>query len=180
MKKFSLVVFALVLLTASGLAQNAAARTRFDGPKSSITVTVDGLSCTTPLGLGAFSALAWSFGATQSISSGGTGGGAGAGKPSVSDLSVSKRTDACSPALFAATVSGKHFPKVTVVQQDAQKDDTFKVTLEQVLVSSYQLGGSQSQEVPTEQVSFNFAKICFEDSQSGAKACYNATTGALN
>jgi type VI secretion system Hcp family effector len=180
MKKFCLVALPLLLLTASALAQNAPARGRFDGLKSSITVMVEGLNCTTSVGSAAFSALSWSFGAIQPVQSGGTGGGTSAGKASLSDLSISKRTDACSPALFAAAVSGKHFQKVTVVQQDVQKDDTFKVTLEQVLVSSYQLGGTQSQEVPTEQVSFSFAKICFEDSQSGAKACYNLATGALN
>jgi type VI secretion system secreted protein Hcp len=179
MKKFSLVVLVSILLAASALAQNAGPRGHFDGPRSSITVTVNGLTCATSTA-SSFSALAWSFGATQTIASGGAGGGGGTGKSTVSDLTISKRTDACSPALFAATVSGKHFNTVTVVQQDTQKDDTFKVTLEQVLVSSYQLGGSQSQEVPTEQVSFHFNKICFEDSQSGTKACYDATTGKVN
>lgn len=173
MKKSSLLLVVALALTVSALAENPG---RGFGPKSSITVSVDGLNCTTSLGAGAFPALSWSFGANNTTSTaGGTGGGAG--KVSLSDLHISRRTDSCSPALFTATVSGKHFLHVTLVQQDTRKDDTFKVTMDEVLVSSYQIGGTQNDEVPTEQVSFNYSKICFEDVQSGAKACYDLKTG---
>jgi Type VI secretion system effector, Hcp len=90
----------------------------------------------------------WSFGVTPpSVTSTG-GGGASGGKAALSDLSVTRRADSCTPFLFAAAVSGKGYKSVTIVQQDTQKDDIFTVTLQDVVISSYQLGGDQSGEVP--------------------------------
>jgi type VI protein secretion system component Hcp len=51
------------------------------------------------------------------------------------------------------------------------------VTLSDVIVSGYQLGGNQSSELPTEQIAFEFSKICLMDVQSGTKTCYNPATG---
>jgi type VI protein secretion system component Hcp len=174
MKKISLLLVMAVALAASAIAQNAHANF---GQRSSITVNLNDASiCTTSLGGGIFPALSWSFGAVQPISTSVGGGGGTSGKAQVSDLTISKRTDACSPALFNLVVTGKHIAKVTLTQEDTKKDDTFKVTLEEVLVSSYQIGGTQSDEVPTEQVAFHFAKTCLEDIQTSTKTCYNAVT----
>jgi type VI protein secretion system component Hcp len=51
------------------------------------------------------------------------------------------------------------------------------VTLSDAIVSGYQLGGNQSSELPTEQIAFEFSKICLMDVQSGTKTCYNPATG---
>jgi type VI protein secretion system component Hcp len=59
--------------------------------------------------------------------------------------------------------------KVTIVQQDNNKDDVFSVALEDVVISSYQLSGEISQEVPSEQIAFSFAKILITDTITGTK-----------
>lgn len=170
MKKTGLLLFVFTMFVAAS-AQNERSLNR-----STITVTVDGLNCSTSLGTGVFPALAWSFGATDTLSTGGTGGGGSAGKATVTTLNVSKRADTCSPLLFADVVSGRHIKTVTVVQENT-RSEAFTVTLSDVIVSSYQLGGDQSSVLPTEQISFNFSKICLADSQSGTKTCYSLLTG---
>lgn len=146
--------------------------------RSTITVTVDKLNCTTSLGTqGAFAALSWTFGDSQVVSAGtGTGVGGG-GKPSFTDVSFSKRTDSCSPLLFGAVAQGQHIAKVTILQQDNNKDDVFQVTLEDVVIANYQLSGEVSREVPTEQISFNFRKITLMDSITGTKFSWDLSLG---
>jgi len=179
MIRTSLLAVATLLLAVTALAQDQPAQGSAPGFSSwqrggaTIAVTVDGLTCTTSAGTGTFSALSWSFGATQTTS--GTGSGAGAGKPSLSSLTITKRADACSPALFGALASGKAFKTVTVAQQNGNQESVFTVTLSEVLISSYQLAGDVTHDLPTEQISFTFAKIAFTDSQSGAKFAWDTT-----
>jgi type VI secretion system Hcp family effector len=161
-----LLVFALVG-AAGALAQNP--RGRSDG-RSTITVAVDGFTCNN--NQGTIPALSWSFGVTTPTQTN-TGGGGSAGKANLSDLSLTRRADGCTPFLFAASVTGKIFKTVTVVQQDQQKDDTFTVTLQDVIISSYQLGGDHGNEVPSEQIGFSYEKICVADNGSGTKACWD-------
>ena len=78
--------------------------------------------------------------------------------------------------MFADVVLGRHIKTVTIVQENTRSDD-FTVTLSDAIVTNYQLGGSESSEFPTEQISFAFSKICLTDSQSGTKTCYNALSG---
>jgi len=172
MKKSSLLLVIAITLATTAFAQNPGRGAQ----RSSITMAVEGLNCTTSLGGFTFPAMSWSFGATDTLPAAGGSGGV-TGKVSLSDLMITKRTDSCSPALFTATVSGRHFRRVTLIQQDTHRDDTFKVTMEEVIVSSYQIGGTERDEVPSEQVAFHFSKICFEDTQSGAKACYDLILG---
>jgi type VI secretion system secreted protein Hcp len=103
----------------------------------------------------------WSWGAVQS----GTqqhGGGGGTGKVSMQDFHFVMRLTKASPKLMLACASGKHIKLATLTARKAGKDQqeylTFKFS--DVLVSSYQTGGSEGGDVlPVEQVSFNFAKI---------------------
>jgi type VI secretion system secreted protein Hcp len=173
LKKMLLLAVATTLLGVNSFAQNSQGRGRFE-PKSTIAVTVDGLTCNN--GQGTIPALTWSFGVTVPTSVS-TGGGGGAGKANLSDLTVTRRADGCTPILFEDVVTGKRIKQVTIVQQDSQKDDIFTVTLQDVIISSYQLGGDQSSELPVEQVGFNFAKICVADSVTGTKACWDLRTG---
>ena len=167
MKKNTVLTAAFVLLLSTS--SWAAGKTA-----STITVNVDNLNCTTALGASTFSAQAWSFGATQTTSST-SGGGGGTGKATVSALKVEKNFDQCSPALFGGVTTGKHFRTVTVVQQN-DKVPVMTVTLTDVIISSYNLTGSQTEENPTEEISFSFAKICINDSQSGTQACFDFTS----
>jgi len=167
MKNISMLLVCTLLLAAGAWGQNGRDR------HSTITVTVDGLSCTTQAGTGMFNALSWGFGATLPVTTGPTGSGVSTGKASVSDVIISKRTDSCSPLLFGDVALGRHIKKVTILQQDGNKDDVFQLTLEEVIISSYQLSGDESHEVPTEQLSLNFTKITIKDMITGTTFGWN-------
>ena len=169
LKKTSMLFVFALMGAAVATAQNPHAR--LDG-RSTITVAVDGFTCNN--NQGTIPALSWSFGVTTPTQTN-TGGGSGAARANLSDLSVTRRADGCTPLLFAASVSGKVFKSVTLVQQDQQKDDTFTVTLQDVIISSYQLGGDHGNEVPSEQIGFSYEKICVADNGTGTKACWDLT-----
>lgn len=103
----------------------------------------------------------WSWGASQSGAHG-AGGGGGAGKVSMQDFHFVMKINKASPKLMLACASGEHFKKATLVCRKAGKEqqEFMKVTLSDLLVSSYQTGGSgHSDIVPTDQISLNYAKI---------------------
>jgi type VI secretion system secreted protein Hcp len=103
----------------------------------------------------------YSWGATQSGTAG-KGGGQGAGKVVPQDFHFVKRVDKASPVLFIACATGTPYKKAVLTgrKAGAGQQEYFKITMEDVLVSSYQLGGSGSSDVvPMEQVSLNFAKL---------------------
>lgn len=105
----------------------------------------------------------FSFGAHQTgTHSAGSGGGAG--KVQMNDFHFTMKVCAASPKLMLACASGEHIKKAVLTCRKAGKDqqEFFKVTLSDLLVSSYQTGGSHGDMVPTEQISINFAKIEME------------------
>lgn len=108
----------------------------------------------------------WSWGASQPglVSGGsGAGGGGGAGKVTVNDFHFSKAVDKASPVLMLSTATGQHFPKavLTVRKAGGDQQEYIKITLTDVLISSYQVGGDQS-ALPVDSFSLNFAKIEYE------------------
>lgn len=169
-KKISILFVFTVLAAVAALAQNG----RGHDNRSAITVAVDGFTCNNNQGV--IPALSWSFGVSNPTQVN-TGGGSGSGRATLSDVSVTRRADGCTPLLFAASVTGKIFKTVTIVQQDVQKDDTFTVILQDVIISSFQLGGDHSNEVPSEQIGFSYEKICVADNGTGTKACWDLTQG---
>jgi len=109
--------------------------------------------------------LAWSWG----ISNSGTthqGGGGGAGKANVQDLSFTKYTDASSHALLLASSNGQHYPKANLVVRKAGGKgapiEYIKIEMEEVLVTSVSCGGSGGEDRLTENVTLNFAKVKYE------------------
>lgn len=101
--------------------------------------------------------LAWSWGMSQS----GTthmGGGGGAGKVNVQDLSLTKYVDKSSPNLIMATCNGKHYKEalLTVRKAGEKPLEYIKVTMKEVLVSSVSTGGSGGEDRLTENVTLNF------------------------
>lgn len=104
--------------------------------------------------------LSFSWGETQHGSHA-SGGGGGVGKVSMQDLHFTKRIDKASPKLMLACADGTHLKTVEISCRRAGKDqqEYLKYKLSDVLVSSYQVGGSQGEVVPMEQLSMNFAKI---------------------
>jgi type VI secretion system secreted protein Hcp len=106
----------------------------------------------------------WSWGATQS---GGHayGGGGGAGKVQMQDFHFCMRLNEASPKLLEACSSGKHIPQATLTCRKAggEQGAFLKVKFSDMLVSSYQTGGSGGSDiVPVDQISLNFSKIEFE------------------
>ena len=97
--------------------------------------------------------------AQQGTSSHGTG--AGAGKVSMQDFHFVMRNAAASPMLFLTCASGKHIAKVTLTCRKAggKQEDFLKVDFTDVLVSSYNTGGSGGSEVPMDQIALNYSKI---------------------
>jgi type VI secretion system secreted protein Hcp len=173
MKKLCLVA-TLLLVSVAAVAQGASEmHIKPPAPKASITVNIAGLSCQTTAGTNMFSVQAWSWGASNPVTIGSAGGGAGAGKASVSDLVVQKNFDQCSPVLFGAVATGKHFNTLTLTQEDSNGNVVLTVTLSEVFVSSWQMSGSVNQALPVESASFAFAKVCIEETGSGGKFCYD-------
>ena len=104
--------------------------------------------------------VSWSWGMTQS----GTthlGSGGGAGKVAVNDLHVTKFVDKASPNLHLACCTGKHYDQALRTSRKAgdKPVEYYKLTLEEVLVSSVSMGGQGSDDRLTENVTLNFAKF---------------------
>ena len=90
------------------------------------------------------------------------GGGVGAGKVSMQDFHFVMRLNRASPGLMKACATGQHIKMATLSGRKAGKEQQDYLTFKfhDVLVSSVQTGGSESADVvPTDQVSFNFAKL---------------------
>jgi type VI secretion system secreted protein Hcp len=106
----------------------------------------------------------FSFGVSQ-MGAHGAGGGGGAGKASFQDLHFVMKANKASPKLFLMCATGEHIKKAVLTARKAGKDqqEYYQVTLSDLLVSSFQTGGSSHGDVvPTDQLSLNFAKIEFE------------------
>jgi type VI secretion system secreted protein Hcp len=103
----------------------------------------------------------WSWGETHAGAAS-SGGGGGAGKVSMQDFHFVMKLNRASPTLMKACATGQHIKMATLSARKAGKGQqeylTFK--FQDVLVSSIQTGGSEDADVlPTDQVSFNFAKL---------------------
>jgi len=106
----------------------------------------------------------WSWGETNAGTHSG-GGGGGAGKVVMQDFHFVMKMNKATPKLMLACATGEHIKKGTLVCRKAGKDqqEFFKVTMSDLLISSYQTGGSgHGDVVPTDQVSLNYSKIEFE------------------
>jgi len=106
----------------------------------------------------------FSWGATNSGSSA-SGTGGGAGKVSYQDIHFTTSVNKSSPLLMLACASGQHIKKAVlfVRKQGGDQQEFYTITLEDVLVSSYQSGGTEgSHAIPTDQFSLNFTSIKFE------------------
>src|SRR5438874_12773374 len=99
----------------------------------------------------------FSWGETQSGTHA-AGGGGGAGKVSMQDFHFVMKVNKASPKVMLACASGQHIPKAILTCRKAGTDqqEFLKIEFDDVLVSSYQTGGSgHSDIVPTDQCSLN-------------------------
>jgi type VI secretion system secreted protein Hcp len=105
--------------------------------------------------------LSWSWGMSNSGSAH-LGGGMGAGKVNVQDLSFTKFIDKSSPDLMLHCCIGKHIPEATLTCRKAGGDNPLEyltIKLSDVMVTSVSTGGSGGEDRLTENVSLNFAKV---------------------
>jgi type VI secretion system secreted protein Hcp len=103
--------------------------------------------------------LAFSWGVSQAKATG-SGGGGGAGKAVFEDLLVVARTSKASPKLWLACASGQHIKSAILTCRKPGKApfEFLKITLTDVLVTSYEIDGSD-EELPLDQVALAFAKV---------------------
>lgn len=93
------------------------------------------------------------------------GAGGGVAKASFHDLHFTTKVNKASPVLMLSCATGKHIPKavLTVRKAGGKQEEYYKIKLADVMISSYQSGGSESSHAaPTDQFSLNFAKLEFE------------------
>ena len=105
----------------------------------------------------------WSWGATNAGSFA-FGGGGGAGKVQMQDFHFVMKVNKASPKLFEAVATGLHIKKATLCCRKAGKtqQEYLIVNFADILVSSYQAGGSAGDVIPVDQISLNFADIDME------------------
>lgn len=127
--------------------------------------------------------LSFSWGASQTGALA-LGGRDVAGKVQFQDMKFVKTVDKASPQLMLKCATGYHIKGAILTARKAGRDqqDYLKWTLTDVLVSSYQTGGSQG-AIATDQFSLNFSRIDVEYIQqrpdgslmpcSGCKTAYD-------
>ena len=110
------------------------------------------------------------------------GGGGGAGKVSMQDFHFTTRVSRASPQLFLACASGEHIKEalLTVRKAGGEQADFLKVTMSDLLVSSWKQEGNESADadVAQDQVSLNFSKIRMEYRMQDAKGTLGDWVGA--
>jgi type VI secretion system secreted protein Hcp len=131
---------------------------------------------------GEIDVLAWSWGEVQPAAGGpgGPGSGGGAGKVQMQDFNFTAQTSKASPNLMLACASGKHLKSAVLTARKAGKGQAEFLTfsLSDVLVSAYQLGGSEGEVVPMDSVSLSFSKIQMEYKEQKADGSLGASIKA--
>ncbi|NNF00948.1 MAG: type VI secretion system tube protein Hcp [Pyrinomonadaceae bacterium] len=114
--------------------------------------------------------LSWSWGETNAGSQH-FGGGGGAGKVSMQDFNFVTKFNKASPKLMLACATGEHIPSAVLTCRKAggKQEEFFIIKFTDLLISSYQTGGSDGDLVPMDQISFNYTKIEFDYKMQDAK-----------
>ena len=122
----------------------------------------------------------WSWGETNSGSHA-TGGGGGAGKVVMQDFHFTMPTNKASPKLFLYCANGQHIKeaKLTCRKAGTDQQEYLVVTMSDLLVSSFQTGGSAGSNVlPVDQIGLNFTKIKVEYKEQTEKGTLGAAATA--
>ena len=108
--------------------------------------------------------LSFDYGTTQSATAH-EGTGSTSGRADIHDMTLVKHVDKSSPLLFHLACSGTHIAKAVLSVRKAGGKapvDYLKITLEQVLVSSFKGGAQGSADRVSETLVLNFATIKVE------------------
>ncbi len=105
----------------------------------------------------------WSWGETNTGEAAHRGG-MGAGKVAMQDFHFVMRVCKASPKLMQGCATGEHIKEATLTCRKAggSQQEYLKIKFSDLLISSYQTGGSNGDVVPVDQISLNFSKIEFE------------------
>ena len=123
---------------------------------------------------GEIDVLSFSFGESNDRPPG--GGGGGAGKVEMSDFTFTARTSKASPLLFQHCAQGKHIKQalLTVRKAGGSQQEYLKIKLNDVLISSYALGGDEDEPTPHDAFSLNFVKLSFDYAPQKSDGSLNA------
>ena len=104
----------------------------------------------------------WSWGAANSGSHAANTGG-GAGRVALNDFSFQMTVNKASPDLISACTTGKIIDEATLTCREAggKQQEYLKIKFTELLISSYQTGGSGENIKPLESITFNFSRIDF-------------------
>jgi type VI protein secretion system component Hcp len=149
------ILAAALLSTPSGFAGEAKTAAKAKG----ITVTIDGLSCSSPGG--SFVATEFTIAAQTSTSSG--GGGAGAGKTTLTDLTIVKPHDDCSLPLFILAAKGQIAAQVVLTDAGKGNAPGLTMTLEAVQLLKSTLADTDSNSDTPETLELSYGAITITD-----------------
>ncbi|WP_293268159.1 type VI secretion system tube protein Hcp [Neptunomonas sp.] len=112
---------------------------------------------------GEIDVLGWNWGMSQSGSMH-QGGGGGRGKVNVQDLTFLHYLDKATGNLMLCCAKGSHIPEAKLVVRKAGEDplEYLIITMTDCIVTSISTAASQGDEMLSEQVSINFAKVKVE------------------
>jgi type VI secretion system secreted protein Hcp len=112
--------------------------------------------------------LTWSWGETNSGTAG-KGTGMGAGKVNMQDFHFTMTMNKATPKLMIACAKGTHIKKgLLTCRRAGDTPQTYlTITFTDLMVSSYQVGGSSSDNIPIDQCSFNYSKVEWEYKPQG-------------
>ena len=114
---------------------------------------------------GEIDVLAWSWGLSQEGGSP-AGGGGGAGRVKIENISIQKLVDLASPLLLSFSATGKHISDGTLTTRKAGKGakaggEFLLFKMSNVIVTSVHVAASQDSNAPTESITLSFGKVEF-------------------
>lgn len=155
---------------------------------NTVTMSIAGIpgDSTLVVARGQIDVTAFSFGATETAGVPNGSSGATAGKPSISNLVISKLEDRSTVPLFAHLLKGSVIPQVVLTfwspTGDGRLVATYKIGLKNVTVTSQQQSANTGGGEISEAVSFAFTDIAILDIIGGGSNSveYNAVTGTVS
>ena len=128
---------------------------------------------------GSIEIVSWSWGISNTPAV--SGGGATVGKVSFQDFHFTAKGGKASPQLMLACATGKHIPKAVLYGRksgDDQRQDYYKITLENVLISSFQQSGNTAgaSSEPNDAVQLFFNTITVEHTDDAGRITTGAAT----
>ncbi len=134
---------------------------------------------------GEIDVLAWSWGLSDPAS---PGGGGGAGRVNIENISIQKLVDLASPLLLSFSAEGKHITEGTLTTRKAGKlsGDFLLFKMTDVIVTSVHVSASQDANQPAENINLSFGKVDFDyrptkaDGTLGADLSFKWDVTAIN